>query len=58
MSSYLVTWEIDIESDSPEQAAKEALEIQRGTYSEATYFTVKSSSGEPVDVHVTQEEVV
>ena len=56
--NYLVTWEIDVEADSPEQAAKEALEIQRDTYSEATYFTVRSSSGEPVGVSVAQEEVV
>lgn len=40
MPSYLVTWVIDIEADSPEKAAKEALVIQRRPNSIATVFEV------------------
>jgi hypothetical protein len=37
---YLVKWEIDIDADSPLEAAKEALRIQRDPESIATVFKV------------------
>lgn len=37
---YTVIWEIDIEAESPEQAAEKALEIQRDPSSTATVFDV------------------
>jgi hypothetical protein len=40
VTDYIVTWVIDIEADSPEEAARLALEIQRDPDSIATYFTV------------------
>lgn len=40
MTDHRVIWEIDIEADSPEEAAKEALLIQRDTHSIASVFTV------------------
>ena len=40
MKSFHVTWEIDIEADSPEEAAVKALEIQRNPASWATVFDV------------------
>jgi len=40
MPDYRLVWEIDIEADSPEDAAKEALLIQRDKGSDATCFTV------------------
>ena len=40
MPSYYITWDIQIEADSPEDAAREALEIQRNPESIATVFTV------------------
>lgn len=40
MTDHRVVWEIDIEADSPEEAAKEALVIQRDQGSDATCFTV------------------
>ena len=46
MSSYLVTWEIDIEADSPEEAAREARAIQADHESEALVFEVCKSGGE------------
>lgn len=39
MSEYLVTWAINVEADSPEEAAELALEIQRDPESIATVFT-------------------
>lgn len=54
--SYLVTWEIDIEATSPEDAAREVLEIQRDETSEALAFTVKrQSTGEVTDVNLLDE---
>lgn len=37
---YLVSWYIDIEADSPEEAVLIAFEIQRDPCSEATVFQV------------------
>lgn len=39
---YLVTWHIDIDADTPEEAAKRALEIQRNPESIATVFRVQT----------------
>ncbi|OIO40153.1 hypothetical protein AUJ10_03800 [Candidatus Pacearchaeota archaeon CG1_02_31_27] len=50
---YLVKWVIDIEANSPEEAAKLALEIQRDENSEALAFTVKEqATGEETDVNL------
>lgn len=60
MSSYLVTWGIDIEANSAIEAAKLALEIQRDDYSSAVCFTVKKqSTGEEtiIDLEDEQEEI-
>ena len=40
MNAYTVTWTIDCEADTPEDAAQQALEIQRDAMSEATFFDV------------------
>lgn len=40
MTHYLVTWEIDSEADSPEEAAMEALLVMQDKQSEALNFTV------------------
>lgn len=37
-SEYRVVWEIDIDADSPEEAAQKALHIQRNPGSIATVF--------------------
>ena len=42
MTSYSVTWEIDIEADSHEEAAAKALAIHRDPDSTATIFYVKA----------------
>jgi hypothetical protein len=41
MRTYIVTWFIDIEAESPEEAAAEALDIMRDEDSTATIFDVK-----------------
>ena len=40
MRDFLVRWEINIEADSPREAAENALEIQRDSSSIATVFNV------------------
>lgn len=40
MPQYLVKWEIDIEADSPKEAAYEAWKIQQRHDSEALVFDV------------------
>lgn len=40
MATYRVIWEIDIEADSPQEAASEAAAIQTDPESIATVFTV------------------
>lgn len=42
---YLVTWEMTIEADTPEEAARKALEIHRDPESIATVFTVTEFDG-------------
>lgn len=45
MTTYLVTWRIDIEADSPEEAAAQALATQRDPESTATVFDVTPTVG-------------
>lgn len=40
MKTYLVVWEIDIEANSPHEAARKAREIQLDPQSTATSFDV------------------
>ena len=40
MKEYVVTWDIEVTANSPEEAAKQALEIQRDKTSTATVFKV------------------
>lgn len=52
MKTYLVTWKIDMEADSPEEAAVKALIVQRDNdpANTATVFDV-SEWGSPEKVH-------
>jgi len=47
MPKYLVTWTIDIDADSPREAAELARLIQLDPDSEAVYFDV---DGEEIDL--------
>lgn len=42
---YRVTWNIDLDADSPEEAARQALAIHRNPASWATHFEVRDKSG-------------
>lgn len=42
---YLVRWEIDVEADTPADAAQRALQIQRNPQSIATVFDVFDQEG-------------
>ena len=52
MTEYLVTWRIFVEADSPEDAAREALAVQRNLESEATGFDVRDGAGTEVTIVV------
>jgi hypothetical protein len=59
MQTYHITWEIEVDAASPEAAAKQALNIQRGHGSIATVFTVVDEKGESkiIDLEkINQEE--
>ncbi|MBE0558607.1 MAG: hypothetical protein IH628_15380 [Proteobacteria bacterium] len=47
---YKVVWEIDLNAESPEDAARQALEIQRDPESIATCFIVTDEKGNRHDV--------
>lgn len=47
MQEYLVTWTIEVTAESPEAAAKQALEIQRDPESLAVVFNV---DGQTIDL--------
>ena len=50
MTNYRVSWEIDIDADSPRDAAEKAVEIQRRPDSIATVFTVWDDTGESIEI--------
>ena len=45
MPEYRLKWEIDLTADSPLEAAKEALNVQRDLSSIASVFTVTDKDG-------------
>jgi hypothetical protein len=50
MTSYSVNWRIDIEAESPVEAARQALEIHRDPGSLATVFEVYDEDGHHTSV--------
>lgn len=44
MKTYLVTWEIELDAETPEAAARAALAIQRDPNSLATVFNVDGTA--------------
>jgi len=52
MPRYLVEWHINIDADTPRQAAQKALEIHRDSSSLATIFQVTEHDTftDPVDI--------
>lgn len=58
MKHYLITWQFDVEGDfTPEEAAAEALRVQRNPLSVATVFNVKDvATGATVTIDLNPEE--
>lgn len=56
MKSYNVSWEIEIFADNPEDAAREALAIQRDPNCCATVFAVTDERGDITHVDLTEIE--
>ena len=50
MARYLVTWEIDIEADTPEAAALEAFAHMQRPGTTANFFTVYDERGDGTSV--------
>ena len=50
---YRVIWEIDLDADSFEDAARTALAMQRDPTSTATCFTIVDEDGKTQDVDLT-----
>jgi len=57
MAQYRVTWTIELDEDSPAEAAKVALRIHRDPDSEATSFEVEElATGKRWDIDLLPEE--
>jgi hypothetical protein len=55
MTQYLVTWQIFVEARTPEEAARDALAVQRNLESDATCFEVLDEAGREAMVVVHEE---
>ena len=55
MTQYLVTWQIFVEARTPEEAARDALAVQRSVESEATCFEVLDDAGHETTIVVRDE---
>ena len=57
MTWYLVRWEIDLLADSPEEAARQAREVQLDTGSTATCFDIVDT-GERKSFFIDLEQII
>jgi hypothetical protein len=48
MAHYKVTWVIDINADTPREAAEKCLAIQRDLFSTAGYFEVRDVDADEI----------
>jgi len=55
---YKVTWTIELDAESPEDAAKKTLKIQRDNESLATHFVVQDKDGKEQEVDLLQDNEV
>lgn len=57
MPTYWITWEIEVDADTPREAAQEALDVQRDEFSTATVFLVTDANGnkEYIDLEEVEE---
>lgn len=57
MSIYTVKWGIDIEADTPKEAAEEALKIMQDTNSTATYFEIEDENNKSTIIGLYMENL-
>lgn len=56
MPEYYVEWDIDIDANSPREAAEKVLQIMRDPQSRATLFRVTDDKGNKTNVDLEEEE--
>jgi hypothetical protein len=56
MKTYTVKWTIEIDSETPEEAARETLEIQRDPASLATVFDIYDEEGNCTRIDLLERE--
>lgn len=56
MPNYRVKWEIDLDANDPQDAARRALEIQRDPDSIATFFEVLETPGWVYTIDLSKEK--
>ncbi len=55
MNHYCISWNIDIEAETPREAAEEALKVQRDPESMATVFEVRDKTGNITTIDLEEE---
>lgn len=50
MAEYLVSWHIEVDAETPLEAAQAALKIQRDPKSEATVFDIEDELSETIQI--------
>lgn len=55
MKEYIVCWAINLDAESPREAAEKALRIQRDPASIATVFVVYGEQGNEITVDLSDE---
>lgn len=58
MRSYKVIWEIELDADSPEEAAREAFKLVKDPDSWATVFTVIDPGGHEKEVDLSSDNEI
>lgn len=56
MPSFVVEWTIDIDADTPREAAQKALDIQRRVGSSAVVFSLTDENGEQEKIDLDEHE--
>lgn len=57
MNTYVVGWNMEIDAESPEEAARQALAIHRDPNSTATVFDVLEADGSGEAIRIDATEV-
>ena len=56
MPHYYVTWDIDVDANSPKEAAEVAQATQRDPVTMATVFQVMDETGKTITIDMEEEE--